>query len=74
MVVLFQQYTKNICFFSKFPLVGAVIEGFYWLFLWNFKEIKHQPFSMTQPFFNHRKGEWFPFVSSLHERMSEILY
>ena len=32
-----------------FPLVGSVIGEFYWLFLWNFKEIKHQPFSMTQP-------------------------
>ena len=26
-----------------------MIGGFYWLFLWNFKEIQHQPFSMTQP-------------------------
>ena len=49
MVVLFQQCTENICFFSNFPLVGSVIGGFYWLFLWNFKEIKHQPFSMIQP-------------------------
>ncbi len=41
----------KICAFSpNFPLVGSVVEGFYWLFLWNFKEIKHQPFSMTQPF------------------------
>ena len=23
---------------------------FYCLFLWNFKEVKHQPFSITQPF------------------------
>ena len=35
----------------SFPLVGSVIRGFYWLFLWNFKEIKHQQFSMTQPCF-----------------------
>ena len=40
----------KICAFSpNFPLVGSVVGGFYWLFLWNFKEIKHQPFSMTQP-------------------------
>ena len=50
MVVLFQQCTENICFFSNFPLVDSVIGGFYWLFLWNFKEIKHQPFSMAHPF------------------------
>ena len=37
--------------FKSFLLVGSVIGGFYWLFLWNFKEIKHQPFSMTQPIF-----------------------
>ncbi|MBS6142635.1 MAG: hypothetical protein KH745_08625, partial [Bilophila sp.] len=49
MVVLFQQYIKNICFFSNFPLVGSVIGGFYWLFSQNFKKIKHQSFSMTQP-------------------------
>ena len=35
--------------FPIFPLVGSVIGGFSWLFLWNFKEIKHQPFPMTQP-------------------------
>ena len=32
-----------------FPPAGSVVGGFYWLFLWNFKEIKHQPFSMAQP-------------------------
>ncbi len=31
--------------------MGSVIGGFYWLFLWNFKEIKHQPFPMAQPYF-----------------------
>ena len=51
MVVLFQQYTEIYAFYPNFPLEGSVIGGFYWLFLWNFKEIKHQPFSMTQPFF-----------------------
>ena len=49
MVVLFQQYTEIYAFSPIFPLVGSVIGEFYWLFLWNFKEIKHQPFSMTQP-------------------------
>ena len=29
-----------------------MIGGFYWLFPWNFKEIKHQPFSRTQPLFS----------------------
>ena len=32
-----------------FPPAGSVVGGFYWLFLCNFKEIKHQPFSMAQP-------------------------
>ena len=53
MVVLFQQYTEIYAFSQNFPLMGSVIGEFYWLFLWNFKEIKHQPFSMTQPY---RKG------------------
>jgi len=51
MVVLFQQYTEIYAFYPNFPLEGSVIGGFYWLFLWNFKETKHQPFSMTQPLF-----------------------
>ena len=42
---------KIYAFYPNFPLAGSVIGGFYWLFLWNFKEIKHQPFSMTQPIF-----------------------
>ena len=50
MVVLFQQYIEIYAFSPIFSLVGSVIGGFYWLFLWNFKEIKHQLFSMTQPF------------------------
>ena len=49
MVVLFQQYTEIYDFSLNFPLVGSVIGGFYWLFPWDFKEIKHQPFSRTQP-------------------------
>ena len=48
MVVLFQQYTENICFFSDFSAGGSVIGGD-WLFSQNFKEIKHQSFSMTPP-------------------------
>ena len=63
-VFLFQQYTENICFFLGFPLVGSVIGGFYWLFLWNFKEIKHQPFSMTQP---RNKVSAFSFGPALKE-------
>ena len=51
MVVLFQQYLKIYALSPSFPLAGSVIGGFYWLFLWNFKEIKHQPFSMAQPNF-----------------------
>ena len=61
---LFQQYTENICFFPEFPLVGSAIGGFYWLFLWNFKEIKHQPFSMTQP---RNKAAAFSFGPALKE-------
>ena len=49
MVVFFQQYIENICFFFNLSAGGLCDWGFYWLFLWNFKEIKHQPFSMTQP-------------------------
>ena len=45
----FGNILKIYAFSPNFPLVGFVIGGFYWLFLWNFKEIKHQPFSMTQP-------------------------
>ena len=45
----FSNILKIYAFSPNFPLVGSVIGGFYWLFLWNFKEIKHQPFSMTQP-------------------------
>ena len=51
MVVLFQQYLKIYALSPSFPLAGSVIGGFYWLFPWNFKEIKHQPFSMAQPNF-----------------------
>ena len=47
----FSNILKIYAFSPNFPLVGSVIGGFYWLFLWNFKEIKHQPFSMTLPYF-----------------------
>ena len=43
--------SENICSFSKFSAGGLCDWGFYWLFLWNFKEIKHQAFSMAQPNF-----------------------
>ncbi len=46
----FSNTLKIYAFSPNFPLVGSVIGGFYWLFLWNFKEIKHQPFSRTQPY------------------------
>ena len=49
--ICFGNILKIYAFSPSFPLVGSVIGGFYWLFLWNFKEIKHQPFSMTQPYF-----------------------
>ena len=63
MVVLFQQYLKIYALSPSFPLAGSVIGGFYWLFLWNFKEIKHQPLSMTQPIkisssFFHWRNLW----------------
>jgi len=47
----FSNTLKIYAFSPNFPLAGSVIGGFYWLFPWNFKEIKHQPFSMTQPYF-----------------------
>ena len=46
MVVFFSNILKIYAFSLNFPLVGSVVGGFYWLFLWNFKEIKHQPFSI----------------------------
>ena len=46
----FSNILKIYAFSQNFPLVGSVIGGFYWLFSQNFKEIKHQPFSMAQPF------------------------
>ena len=49
MVVLFSNILKIYAFYPSFPPAGSVVGGFYWLFLWNFKEIKHQPFSMAQP-------------------------
>ena len=39
---------KNICFFSNFPLAGSMTGDFIGYPL-EFQEIKHQPFSMTQP-------------------------
>ena len=47
----FSNILKIYAFSPNFPLAGSVIGGFSWLFLWIFKEIKHQSFSMTQPYF-----------------------
>ena len=41
--------TLKIYILSDFPLIGSIIGAFYWLFIWNFNKIKHQPFPMTQP-------------------------
>ena len=46
----FSNILKIYAFFKIFRWWALWLGGFYWLFLWNFKEIKHQPFSMTQPF------------------------
>ena len=45
----FSNILKTYALSPSFPPAGSVVGGFYWLFLWNFKEIKHQPFSMAQP-------------------------
>ena len=45
--------------------VDSVIGGFYWLFIWTFKEIKHQPFSMTQPF---QKTSTISYDTAINER------
>ena len=37
-------------FSSIFPLAGSMTRGFYWLFLWNFKEKSINRFLMAQPF------------------------
>ena len=55
----FGNILKIYAFSQNFPLVGSVIGGFYWLFLWNFKEIKHQSFSMTQPWQIMQCGTFF---------------
>ena len=47
----FSNILKTYALSPSFPPAGSVVGGFYWLFLWNFKEIKHQPFSMAQPNF-----------------------
>ena len=60
----FSNILKIYAFSPMFPLVGSVIGEFYWLFLWNFKEIKHQPFSMTQP---RNKASAFSFGPALKE-------
>ena len=49
--------------------MGSVIGGFYWLFLWNFKEIKHQPFSMAQPC-----GFGFTQALALPKRARKVLF
>ena len=36
-------------FSPVFPLAESMSKAFGWLFLWNSKEKKHQPFSMAQP-------------------------
>ena len=49
MVVLFQQYTENICFFSKFSAGGLCDWGILLVISLEFQGKKHQPFSMVQP-------------------------
>ena len=60
----FSNILKIYAFSPNFPLAGSVIGEFSWLFLWNFKEIKHQPFSMTQP---RNKVSAFSFGPALKE-------
>ena len=52
MVVLFHQYTENICFFSKLSAGGLCDWGILLVIPLEFQGKKHQPFSMTQPFFS----------------------
>ena len=49
MVVLFQQYTEIYTFSPIFPLMGSVIGGFYWLFLWSSKGITNKMFWLWIP-------------------------
>ena len=42
---------ENTAFFPVFPLAESTAKAFFRLSLWNFKEKKHQPFSITQPFY-----------------------
>ena len=46
----FSNILKTYALSPSFPPAGSVVGGFYWLFLWNFKEIKHQPFPTAQPY------------------------
>ena len=52
MVVLFHQYTENIYFLSNFSVGGLHDWGILLVISLEFQEVKHQPFSMTQPW-NH---------------------
>ena len=49
MVALFQQYTENICFFSKQSAGGLCDWGILLVSPWEFQGKGHQPFSMAQP-------------------------
>ncbi|WP_308770890.1 hypothetical protein [uncultured Bilophila sp.] len=50
MVVSSPERGEHTAFYPVFPLKESTAKAFGWLFLWNFKEKKHQPFSMAQPF------------------------
>ena len=49
MVVLSWQYAESMCFFSSFSAGGLHDWGILLVISLKFQEIKHQPFSMTQP-------------------------
>jgi len=50
-VVSSPPHGEHTGFFSSFPFGGIHSKAFGWLFLWRFKEKKHQPFSVAQPSF-----------------------
>ena len=51
MVVLSPQHGGNTGFFSSFPVNGLHAWGILLVVSLGFQEIRHQPFSMTQPVF-----------------------
>ncbi|WP_302551336.1 hypothetical protein [uncultured Bilophila sp.] len=60
MVVLSRQYAEKYMLFLQFSAGGLHDWGILLVIHLEFQEIKHQPFSMTQPFKKTSKGRMSP--------------